>query len=274
MKITNHLSIATLSLITLTGSLQANINLGAAADFVALAKTAITTTSGSSIVGDLGINPAALSDIQGFNQTLDASGQFATSSMVTGKIFAADMGGQTSANLNTAVSDMESAYTDAANRSNPDFLNLGSGNLNSTTQNLTPGLYKWTSNVTVTDSVTIDAQGDSNAFWIFQVDNRLSLASSAQIFLSGNANVANIFWQTAEGATLGTNSHFEGTILTQTDIAMQTDASMVGRLLAQTAVTFESNNLTVVPEPSSYAALLGLGALSLVAFRRRMKEKV
>lgn len=104
--------------------------------------------------------------------------------------------------------------------------------------------------------------------------NRLSLSSSAQIFLSGNANAGNIFWQTAEGATLGTNSRFVGNILTLTDVAMQTDASMVGRFLAQTAVTFESNDVTVVPEPASYAALLGLGALSLVAIRRRIKKTV
>ncbi len=192
--------------------------------------------------------------------------------MVTGKIFAADMGGQTATNLTTAVSAMETAYTDAAGRSNPDFLNLDSGTLGSTTQALTPGLYKWASDVTVVDFVTIDGEGDSTAVWIFQIDNRLSLSSDAQIFLSGNANPANIFWQTAGGATLGTNSQFIGTILTSTDVAVQTGASMVGRMLAQTAVTLESNNVTVVPEPGSYATLFGVGALTLVLLRRRRKQ--
>lgn len=274
MKINQYLSFATASLIALAGSLQAQVlvNLGSAADYVALGKTAITTTSGTAIVGDLGISPAALTDVAGFGQTLDGTGQFAISPMVTGKIFAADMGGQTAVNLTTAISDMEAAFTDAAGRSNPDFTDLLSGALTATTPNLTPGLYKWASNVSVTDSITIDGEGDSNAFWIFQIDNRLSLNTGAQIFLSGNANPANIFWQTVEGATIGTNAHFVGNILTQADIALQTGASALGRLLAQTAVTFDSNEVTIVPESSSYAALLGLGALSLVGIRRRVKQ--
>lgn len=245
------------------------VDLGTSADYVALTKTAITTTSGTAIVGDLGISPNALTDVTGFGETLDGSGQFAISPMVTGKIFAADMGGQTATNLTTAISDMEAAYTDAAGRSDPDFLNLDSGALTAATQALSPGLYKWASNVSIIDFVTIDGEGDSNSVWIFQIDNRLSLSTGAQIFLSGNANPSNIFWQTGEGATLGTNSHFVGTILTATDIALQTDASMIGRMLAQTAVTLESNDITVVPEPGSYATLLGLGALSLILLRRQ-----
>jgi hypothetical protein len=254
---------------------QLTVDLGTAANYVILASAVaapITTTPGTSITGDLGVSPAALSTISGFDQSLHSSGQYATSSLVTGKIFAADMGGQTAADLTVAVGHMQAAYTDAAGRSDPDHLNLGSGSLNSTTQVLTPGLYNWNSNVTITDSVTIDGGGDSSAVWIFQIENRLTLASSAQIILSGNANPSNIFWQTAEGATIGTNAHFIGTILTMTDVAMQTDASMVGRFLAQTAVTLDSNDLTVVPEPATYAALFGLGALVLVAIRRRAKK--
>lgn len=57
-----------------------------------------------------------------------------------------------------------------------------------------------------------------------------------------------------------------------TDVAVKTDASIIGRLLAQTAVTLESNSVTIVPEPATYAALFGLGALTLVVIRRRMKK--
>lgn len=272
MKINQYKTIATISIIAFGGSLQAlliPVDLGTAANYAVLAKTAITTTTGTSIVGDLGISPAALSDMTGFGETMDSSLQFATSPMVTGKIYAASMGGATAANLTTAVSDMEAAYTDAATRSNPDHTNLGSGNLNSTTQFLTPGLYKWASNVTITDSVTIDAEGDSNAVWIFQIDNRLTLTNGSEILLTGGANPANIFWQTAEGATLGTDSYFAGTILTMTDVAAQTGAAMNARLLAQTAVTLQSNDITIIPEPSTYAALFGLGALTLAVIRRR-----
>lgn len=273
MKTIYSLALTTASmagLATGAGAAILPVDLSTAGDFAILAKSAITTTAGSAIVGDLGISPAAATDIAGFNLIMDASGQFSTSALVTGKIFAASYGGATETKLTTAVGDMQAAYTDAANRSNPDFLNLAAGNLNGET--LTPGLYKWGSGVTITDSVTINGGGDSNAVWIFQIDNRLNLATDAKIFLAGGAQADNIFWQTAEGATLGVRSHFEGNLLTMTDVAAQTDATMNARLLAQTGVTLDSNDLTVIPEPSTYAAIFGFGALAFVIIRRRMKK--
>ncbi len=277
MKLNTYLTFAAASVVAITGSLQASpapVDLGTAGNYVALAKTTITTTTGTSIIGDLGLSPAAVTAYTGFDYALHSSGQYATSAMVTGKMYAASMGGQTAADLTAAISAMEAAYTDAAGRADPDHLNLDNGILNSDTIALSPGLYKWSSHVSITDFITIDGGGNSNAVWIFQIDNRLTLASAAEILLSGNANPANIFWQTAEGATLGTNSHFIGTILTMTDIAVQTDASVLGHLLAQTAVTLDSNAITVIPEPSTYVALFGLGALTLVIIRRRIISKV
>jgi len=274
MKLYRHTFLVAASIVTMGGSLKAldPVDLGSAANYVILAKTAITTTVGSSIVGDLGISPAARSDMTGFDEEMDGSGQFATSSMVTGKIFAADMSGQTETDLTAAVLDMEAAYTDAAGRSGHDFLNLDGGNLSSTTQPLTPGLYNWDTDVVITDSVTIDGLGDSNSVWIFQITKTLTLASATEIFLAGNANAENIFWQTAEGTTVGTGSHFIGNLLSQTNIAIQTDATVLGRLLAQSAVTLESNDITVIPEPATYVALFGLAAISMVLLRRRTKQ--
>jgi len=240
------------------------VDLGTAGDFAILSKAGIDTTAGTSIVGDIGVSPIAATAITGFGLTLDSSGEFSTSAMVDGKVYAASYAAPTPSMLGTAIGDLEAAYTDAAGRSNPDFLNLESGNLNG--QTLAPGLYKWASAVTITDSVTIS--GASSDVWIFQIDNRLNLANGANIFLDGGAQAQNIFWQTAEGATLGTTSHFEGILLTATDIAVQTSASVNGNLYAQTAVTLDSNAITQIPEPAS-ALLIGLGAMGIFIARRR-----
>ena len=135
---------------------------------------------------------------------------------------------------------MQTAYTDAAGRSNPDFLNLGAGIIGGLT--LVPGLYKWTSGVTIPSNVTIS--GGTNDVWIFQVAGTLTMSSAVKIILRGGAQARNIFWQTSGAVTLGTTSHFEGTILGMTGINLQTGASINGRLLAQTEVTLQMNTVT------------------------------
>jgi hypothetical protein len=141
--------------------------------------------------------------------------------------------------LTTAVSNMQTAYTDAAGRSNPKFLNLGAVNIGGRT--LKPGHYKWTSAVVIPTNVTIS--GDPNDVWIFQIAGTLKMSSAMKIILSGGAQAKNIFWQIAGAVTLGTTSHFEGIILGKTGINLQTGASINGRLLAQTAVILQKNTV-------------------------------
>lgn len=240
------------------------MDLGSASNFVVLSKAGISTTAGTNILGNIGVSPIAATAITGFGLILDPSGEFSTSSLVVGNVFAADYASPTPTIMGTAIGDMQTAYTDAAGRSNPDFLNMSGGNLNGET--LVPGLYKWASGVTITNSISIDGGGDPNAVWIFQIDNRLALANGANIFLSGGAAAQNIFWQTAEGATLGTSSHFEGILLTATDIALLTGASVNGNLYAQTAITMDSNSITqVIPEPATWTLLfVGLGVMAYI----------
>jgi hypothetical protein len=225
---------------TTGGSLTARspIALGTSGDYVIVAKTAINNTSTSAITGDLGLSPAATSYITGLALT-DATG-FATSSQVTGKVYAADMADPTPANLTTTVSNMITAYNDAAGRTTPDFLELGTGNIGGKT--LTPGLYKWTSNVTVPSSIVIS--GGANDVWIFQISGTLAASSAVNVTLTGGAQAKNIFWQVAGQVTLGTTSHFEGIILSMTGITLQTGASLNGQALAQTAVILDSNVVT------------------------------
>ena len=227
------------------------VPLGTAADFVILAKTAITNTDAGTtdIIGDLGLSPSATSDITGFS--LIAAGDHATSTYVYGNVYASDMDvNGTPAKLTTAVSDMETAYNNAAGRSTTpnvvdgqQYLNLGTGAIGGLT--LAPGVYTWGSTVSIGSDLTLNGSADD--IWIFQIANDLNLANSFSVLLTGGAKPENIFWQVAGIATLGTDTQMEGIILSQTQIILQTGASVNGRLLAQTQVTLDA--VTVV-EPA------------------------
>jgi hypothetical protein len=218
--------------------LGATGDLGAAGNYVILAKTAINNIPTSAVTGNLGLSPAATSYITGFALTNETG--YATSVQVTGKIYAADMADPTPINLTTAVNKMITAYNDAAGRPSPDFSELGTGNIGGKT--LAPGLYKWTSTVTLPSDVIIS--GSASDVWIFQIAGDLTMSSAVNVTLSGGAQAKNIFWQVAGQATLGTTSHFEGIILSMTGITFQTGASLNGRALAQTAVVLDGNIIT------------------------------
>lgn len=210
------------------------VDLGLAGNFVILSKSGITNVYKSIVTGDIGTSPitgAAIglscTEVKGTIYTVNAAGPLPCS--VTN-----------ASRLTTAVGDMQNAYTNAAGRINPDFLNLGAGNIGGKT--LTPGLYKWTTALIVPTDITI--AGGPDDIWIFQVAGTLKMSSAVKVTLSGGAKAKNIFWQSAGAVTLGTTSHFEGNILSQTGINLQTGASINGRMLAQTAVTLQMNTVT------------------------------
>jgi hypothetical protein len=216
-----------------TSQLQ-GVNLGVAENFAILSKTGITDVYKSDVTGDVGASP-----ITGAAILLKCN-------EVTGTIYTVDAAGPlpcrvtNASRLTTAVGDMQTAYTDAAGRSNPDFLNLGAGSIGGKT--LTPGLYTWTSDLLIPTDITIS--GSPTDVWIFQVAGNLDMSATVRITLAGGAQAKNIFWQTAGAVTLGTTSHFEGNILSQTGINLKTGASINGRMLAQTAVTLQMNTVT------------------------------
>ena len=213
------------------------VNLGVAGNFVILSKTGITDVYKSSVKGDIGTSP------------ITGAAILLTCAEVTGTIYTVDAAGPKPSSvtspsmLTTAISNMETAYTDAAGRITPDFLNLGAGNIGGKT--LTAGLYKWTSALVIPTNITI--AGGPNDIFIFQVAGTLKMSSAVKITLTGGAQAKNIFWQTTGAVTLGTTSHFEGNILSKTGINLQTGASINGRLLAQTAVTLQMNTV-VIPQ--------------------------
>jgi hypothetical protein len=211
------------------------VNLGAAGNFAVLAQSAISSVPSSAITGSIGISPAAASFITGFSLSAPPS-TYSTSTQVTGQVLASDYNPPTPANMTTAVADMGTAYTDAAGRT-PDYTELGAGEIGG--MNLPPGTYKWGTALLISN--TLFLTGGPNDVWIFEIAGSLTMASSTRIILAGGAKAKNIFWQTFGAVELGTTSHFEGILLSQTSIVMRTGATMNGRLLAQTAVTLDQN---------------------------------
>lgn len=214
---------------------EAPVILGLADTFAILTKTGITDVPKSPVTGNVGTSP------------ITGAADLLTCTEVTGNVYSVDAAGpdpcsiMDPSNLTTAISNMETAYTNAAGRTNPDFTELGAGNISGMT--LTPGLYKWGTSVLVTADIYLDGKPDD--VWIFQIAGDLKVSSGVKFTLLGGAQARNIFWQIAGLANFGTTSHIEGTILSKTMIAMQTGASINGRLLAQTAVTLQMNTVTL-----------------------------
>jgi hypothetical protein len=236
------LTVALMAPVAAMSGSPALLDLGTAGDFTILSKTGISVTGTTAIVGDIGISPSAATYITGFGLTMDATGTFAISSLVTGKVFAADYTDPTPTTMTTAVSDMETAYTDAAGRTNPDFTELHAGDI--TGRTLAAGLYKWSTGVLIS-AAGVTLSGSESDVWIFQIAQNLALANGAIVTLSGGAKTSNIFWQVAGQATLGTTASMMGIILSQTTVVMGTGATLNGRVLAQTAVTLDANAVTM-----------------------------
>jgi ice-binding like protein len=216
------------------GSGPMPVNLGAAETFAILSQSGITDVYRSAVVGDVGTSPitgAALlltcGEVSGNIYTVDAAGPLPCA--VTDATF-----------LTSAVSDMGFAYDDAAGRLSPDFTELGAGEIGGLT--LAPGLYKWGTGLLISTDVTLSGSPDD--VWIFQVAGTLNQANATRVTLAGGALPKNIFWQVADSVTIGTTAHFEGVVLGKTLIAVNTGASVNGRLLAQTAVTLQMNAIT------------------------------
>lgn len=218
----------------------ASVDLGTAGNFAILGKTGISTTGTTKIVGNLGVSPAAATYITGFGLIMSSTGQFSTSSVVTGKAYASNYASPTPSMLTTSVDNMMTAYTNAAGRTNPNYVNLGAGNIGGMT--LGPGLYKWSTGLLIPTSATL--AGNSSAIWIFQISGKLTVANGAHIILSGGARAKNIFWQVAGGATIGTTVSIYGIILSQTAITINTGSTLNGRALAQSDVTLNADNVT------------------------------
>ena len=199
--------------------------LGTAEGFAILAGSTVTNTGPSIITGNVGVSPGT------------AVVGFPPGTVVTGTIHAADpVAAQ-------AQSDVTVAYNDLAGRASN--FNLTGQDLGGLT--LTPGVYTFASSAQLTGTLTLDAQGDPNAEFVFQIGSTLTTASNSFVILINGADSCNVFYQVGSSATLGTNTTFEGNILALASVTLNTGASILnGRALAQTgAVTLDSNAVSV-----------------------------
>jgi hypothetical protein len=233
------------------------IDLGSAGSFAVLADSGITVSGAANstmITGDIGTYPTAtiagLANISltGLNHAGDAATQAAESGLLT-------------------------AYDDAAGR--PATTSYGADfNLGGLT--LTPGVYKDPSAFSITGALTLNAQGNPNAVWIFQAGTTLTTAAASQVTLINGAQANNIFWQVGSSATLNANTSFNGNILAWQSITMLSNAAANGRLLALNAhVTLDTNTISVpgaaVPEPAETSVLIA-GFFGLLIGARRIRS--
>src|SRR4029077_10038903 len=117
-------------------------------------------------------------------------------------------------------------------------------------QTLAPGLYKSTSSLEISSGdLTLDAQGDANGVFIFQMASTLTTTAGRQVILSGGAKAANIVWQVGSSATLRTTSVFKGTIMADQAIILTTGATLDGRALARIAAVTLDSNIITIPAP-------------------------
>jgi hypothetical protein len=207
------------------GSTQTPVALGAitsGANFAVLAGTTVTSTGATVVTGDVGVWPGSAAT--GFPP-----------GTATGSIYLGV------APADAAQSSLTTAFNDAAGR--PADADVA-GNLGGRTLN--PGVYKSTSTLAISSGdLTLDALGDANGVFIFQIASSLNVTSGRMVILSGGAQAANVFWQVGSSATLGTTSSFAGTILAQASVSLSTGGTLHGRALARSgAVTMQGNIVT------------------------------
>jgi hypothetical protein len=201
---------------------QPPVGMGTAAPFAVLGGSTITNTGPSVISGSIGLDPGT------------AITGFPPGTQTNGSVYAAD------AVALQAQNDLTTAYNQAAGATP---VTVESADLGG--QTLAPGVYKGTSALSLTGTVTLNGENNPNSVFIFQAGSTLTTASSSTVALTNGATWCNVFWQVGSSATLGTATTFVGTIMALTSDTLTTGATVMGRVLARNgAVTLDTNTIT------------------------------
>ena len=253
--------------LTLVSCLSAQIALGPSVDtFGVLAGSTVTNSGPTVVLGNLGVSPGAA--ITGFAGIAPGGPGLVSGSINSANPFAAQ-----------AQIELTAAYNAAAGAASTATV---AGNLGGLT--FFPGVYTSSSTLGITGTVTLNALGNPNAQFIFQIGSALTTATSSTVLLINGAQASNVFWQMGSSATLGTTSSFAGNLLALSSISLGTGAVLQGRALARTgAVTLLSNTITapaglsgpppplVTPAPSSLLLVItGLAGLMIYQNRKRL----
>lgn len=201
---------------------QTTPTFGDAKSFAVLAYATITNTGNTVITGDMGVSPGTA--ITGFLPGVIVDGaQFSG---------AASRAGAAQTSANALYTDLKTRTTDVTDLTGKDLGSL----------TLKPGIYKFSSSVGITGTLTLDDTGNPNAVFIFQIGSTLTTASASKVVMKSGGKGPNVFWQVGSSATLGTTTTFVGNIIAYAAITMTTSATTTGRLIALTeAVTFDTN---------------------------------
>ena len=238
------------------------VNLGTSANYAILAKTGVSTVPSSVVTGNVGLSPAARSFLTGWALIAEPTDtSFGSAQVVApGRLFAADnVGGTTSVDLTTAVGDMQTAYTAANGMAKsggalpaggptecPGSTGPGAAAGAFGGMTITPGVYTCTVTIGIATGTNVTLSGAG--VYVFRTSQGINQASGTQVLLTNGAVAQNVFWVPAMAVsivgTAGTATKMAGVILAKTNIAVGTNATVNGRLLAQTAVSLDQATVT------------------------------
>ena len=224
------------------------VSLGAAEPFGVLGASAVTNTGPTVVNGDLGISPNGISSVTGFPPGI-----------VLGTTHFAD------AVALDAQNSVTTAYNTLAGRACNTTISADLGGTNRS-----PGVYCAAGSMGLTGTLTLDAQGNPDAVFIFQIGTTLTTASASRVLVVNGGSSCNVFWQVGSSATLGTGSTFAGNILALQSITLTTGTTASGRLLARNAaVTLDSNTVSacgaVAGQPNLAAGARTIPTLSFLS---------
>jgi hypothetical protein len=216
-----------LMLFAVPAAVAAPVNLGTASSFVVLGGAAVTNTEPSVLNGDLGVSPEGA--LTGFGLPAVVNGATHENDAVAAQ----------------AQADLTTAYDVAAEQEVLPANDLSGTDLGN--RKLSPGAYRYTSDALLTGALTLDAEGDPNAQFVFLITSALTTESASSVLLVNGASPCNVHWQVGSSAFLGTTTAFQGNLMALTSISLKDGATVVGRMLARNGQVSLINNVLTAP---------------------------